>query len=165
MIHIRKATLEDLPLIHEMAKIVFPHTYAEILSPEQLDYMMEWMYSLPNLHKQVTEEHHIYYLAYEEEQPVGYVSIQPEGKDVFHLQKIYVLPDQQGKHYGKALFQKAIEAIKELHPVSCQMRLNVNRNNKALRFYEHMGMRKVDEGDFPIGNGYYMNDYIMGLDI
>ena len=79
MIHIRKATLEDLPLIHEMAKIVFPHTYAEILSPEQLDYMMEWMYSLPNLHKQVTEEHHIYYLAYEEEQPVGYVSIQPEG--------------------------------------------------------------------------------------
>lgn len=165
MIHIRKATLEDLPLIHEMAKIVFPHTYAEILSPEQLDYMMEWMYSLPNLHKQVTEEHHIYYLAYEEEQPVGYVSIQPEGKDVFHLQKIYVLPDQQGKHYGKVLFQKAIEAIKELHPGSCQMRLNVNRNNKALRFYEHMGMRKVDEGDFPIGNGYYMNDYIMGLDI
>ena len=28
-----------------------------------------------------------------------------------------------------------------------------------------MGMRKLREGDFPIGNGYYMNDYIMGLDI
>jgi hypothetical protein len=26
-------------------------------------------------------------------------------------------------------------------------------------------MRKLREGDFPIGNGYYMNDYIMGLDI
>ena len=39
------------------------------------------------------------------------------------------------------------------------------RNNKALQFYEHMGMRKLREGDFPIGNGYYMNDYIMGLDI
>ena len=35
----------------------------------------------------------------------------------------------------------------------------------ALQFYEHMGMRKLREGDFPIGNGYYMNDYIMGLDI
>jgi hypothetical protein len=42
---------------------------------------------------------------------------------------------------------------------------NVNRNNKALQFYEHMGMRKLREGDFPIGNGYYMNDYIMGLEI
>ena len=30
---------------------------------------------------------------------------------------------------------------------------------------EYMGMRKLREGDFPIGNGYYMNDYIMGLDI
>ena len=29
----------------------------------------------------------------------------------------------------------------------------------------HMGMRKRREGDFPIGNGYYMNDYIMGLEI
>ena len=28
-----------------------------------------------------------------------------------------------------------------------------------------MGMRRLREGDFPIGNGYYMNDYIMGLEI
>lgn len=46
------------------------------------------------------------------------------------------------------------------------MLLNVNRHNtKALAFYQRMGMSKVDEGDFPIGQGYYMNDYIMGLDI
>ena len=45
------------------------------------------------------------------------------------------------------------------------MELNVNRNNKALKFYEHMGMRIVRERDFPIGNGYYMNDYIMELEI
>ena len=36
---------------------------------------------------------------------------------------------------------------------------------RALHFYERMGMRKLREGDFPIGDGYYMNDYIMGLDI
>ena len=42
---------------------------------------------------------------------------------------------------------------------------NVNRNNKAVGFYEHMGMKKSREGDFPIGNGYYMNDYIMQLKI
>ena len=43
--------------------------------------------------------------------------------------------------------------------------LNVNRSNRAVRFYEKMGMRKLREGDFPIGDGYYMNDYIMGLEI
>ena len=165
MFKIRKATLEDIEMINRLAWIVFPHTYKEILSPEQMEYMMDWMYSPENLHKQMTEDGHIYYLAFEGDEPAGYLSIQPEGEHTYHLQKIYVIPSFQGKKLGKLLFEQAIKAIKELHPEPCQMRLNVNRQNKALTFYEKMGMKKVDEGDFHIGNGYYMNDYIMGLDI
>ena len=165
MFKIRKATLEDIEMINRLAWIVFPHTYKEILSPEQMEYMMDWMYSPENLHKQMTEDGHIYYLAFEGDEPAGYLSIQPEGEHTYHLQKIYVLPSFQGKKLGKLLFEQAIKAIKELHPEPCQMRLNVNRQNKALTFYEKMGMKKVDEGDFHTGNGYYMNDYIMGLDI
>ena len=165
MFTIRKATLEDIEMINRLAWIVFPHTYKEILSTEQMEYMMDWMYSPENLHKQMTEDGHIYFLAFEGNEPAGYLSIQPEGEHTYHLQKIYVLPSFQGKKLGKLLFEQAIKAIKELHPEPCQMRLNVNRQNKALTFYEKMGMKKVDEGDFHIGNGYYMNDYIMGLDI
>ena len=165
MFSIRKATTNDISLIHEMAWMVFPHTYKEILTPEQIDYMMEWMYSEDSLHKQMEKDGHIYYLAFKEDEPAGYLSIQPEGEHVFHLQKIYVLPSLQGMKLGKQLFEQAIKAIKEFHPAPCQMRLNVNRQNKALAFYERMGMVKVDEGDFPIGNGYYMNDFIMGMDI
>lgn len=165
MFSIRKATTNDISLIHEMAWVVFPHTYKEILTPEQIDYMMEWMYSEDSLHKQMEKDGHIYYLAFKEDEPAGYMSIQPEGEHVFHLQKIYVLPSFQGMKLGKQLFEQAIKAIKEFHPAPCQMRLNVNRQNKALAFYERMGMVKVDEGDFPIGNGYYMNDFIMGMDI
>ncbi|WP_455673112.1 N-acetyltransferase family protein [Phocaeicola sp.] len=165
MFTIQKATTEDIPLINKMAQEVFPATYKEILSPEQLDYMMNWMYSVENLRKQMEEEGHIYYIAYKECEPAGYVSIQPEGEHLFHLQKIYVLPHFQGCQLGKLLFKQAIEAIKEIHPGPCEMHLNVNRNNKALLFYERMGMKKVDEGDFHIGNGYYMNDYIMGMNL
>lgn len=165
MFTIRKATTDDIPLINRMAQIVFPATYQEILSKEQLDYMMDWMYSPQNLHKQMEEEGHIYYIAYKGGEAAGYVSIQPEGEHLFHLQKIYVLPHFQGCHLGKVLFEQAVKAIKEIHPEPCEMYLNVNRNNKALQFYKHMGMEKVSEGDFHIGNGYYMNDYIMGLHI
>ena len=165
MCEIRKASVDDVPVIRAMAQVAFPDTYTEILSPEQIDYMMEWMYSEESLRRQMMEEGHIYYLTYREGRAVAYLSIQPEGEHVFHLQKLYVLPDYQGMHLGKQLFNQAIKAIKELHPAPCQMRLNVNRNNKALAFYEKMGMTKVDEGDFPIGNGYYMNDYIMGFDV
>lgn len=165
MLEIRKAVQGDCSAIQEVAKVVFPETYKDIITPEQSDYMMEWMYSTENLHKQMTEEGHVYYIAWQDGRPVGYVSVQPQGEDLFHLQKIYVLPSCQGTGIGKALFEQAVKAIKEMHPCRCVMELNVNRHNKALAFYERMGMRKVREGDFPIGNGFYMNDYIMALDI
>lgn len=165
MVTIQKANTNDIQLINELATIAFPATYQDILSKEQLDYMMEWMYSPSSLHKQMEEEGHIYYILYKDEVAAGYLSIQQEGAHLFHLQKIYILPSFQGCHLGKLLFEQAIKAIKEIHPAPCEMHLNVNRNNKALQFYEHMGMKKIMEGDFPIGNGYYMNDYIMGISI
>ena len=96
----------------------------------------------------------------------GYLSVQPEGPGVFHLQKIYVLPGFQGLHIGSFLFRHAISYIRSIHPEPCQMRLNVNRyNTRAVEFYQRMGMRELERGDFHIGHGYYMTDYIMGLDI
>ncbi|MBO7266265.1 MAG: GNAT family N-acetyltransferase [Bacteroidaceae bacterium] len=162
---IRKASVMDIPVIREMAAVVFPDTYRDILSPDQIDYMMNWMYSEESLHKQMAEDGHMYYIAYCGEEAVGYLSIQPEEEGVYHLQKLYVMGSCRGKRLGRQLFEYAIMSIKERHPANCQMRLNVNRENKALTFYEKMGMTKVEEGDFPIGNGYYMNDYIMGMEI
>ena len=163
--NIRKASITDISTIRDLAAITFPHTYSTILSSEQIAYMMEWMYSEQSLRRQMTEEGHIYFIALQDNIPMGYLSIQPEGKDVFHLQKLYILPDFQGLGWGKRMFLHATNVIKELHPAPCRMLLNVNRHNRALHFYQKMGMTRVSEGDFAIGNGYYMNDYIMGLEI
>lgn len=165
MMDIRKADIGDCALIHRMAAEVFPHTYRAILSPGQIDYMMEWMYAPENIRRQMEEEGHVYFIAYCDGVPCGYVSVQPEGEDLFHLQKIYVLPEFQRMRLGGELFRTAVEYIRSVHPAPCRMELNVNRENGALHFYEHMGMRKVREGDFAIGNGYYMNDYIMGMEL
>lgn len=165
MFTIRKATAADCELINKLAWEVFPATYKEILSDDQMDYMMDWMYAPENVRQQMEEEGHVYFIAYKEGEPAGYVSVQQQDTDVFHLQKIYVLPTFQGAHLGSQLFDQAVKYIKEVHPSPCLMELNVNRNNKALHFYERKGMKKLREGDFPIGNGYYMNDYIMGLHI
>lgn len=165
MFFIRKATTEDLPLIRHIAESAFPATYRKILTPAQIDYMMEWMYSLPNLHKQMAEENHIYYIAFHGEDAVGYVSIQQQEKALFHLQKIYLLPNAQGNGLGRQLFNYALQRIKEIHPAPCTVELNVNRSNKAIGFYEKMGLSRLREGDFDIGGGYFMNDYIMGMEI
>ena len=165
MLDIRKATTADISTIQKLASEAFPHTYREILSSEQIGYMMDWMYSSESLLRQMEEERHIYFLAYHGGIPVGYLSIQPEGDGIFHLQKLYLLPACQGMGWGRQLFFHAVGVIKALHPAPCRMLLNVNRRNEALHFYQKMGMTKVTEGDFAIGSGFYMNDFIMGLDL
>ena len=164
MFEIRKATKDDCPQIRQLAEQIFPATYKEIISQEQIDFMMDWMYSISNLNK-LMDDGHIYFLAYRETAPVGYVSVEQQNKDLFHLQKIYVLGSEQGTGCGKFLFTEAVKYIKTVHPAPCTMELNVNRENRAIRFYEHMGMHKARQGDFSIGNGYFMNDYIMSMEL
>lgn len=169
-IHISKASGEDIMCIHDMAQVVFRHTYREILSPEQMEYMMDWMYSPANLQKQL-DEGHVYYIAYRDGKPCGYVSVQPEGiaddgRLLFHLQKIYVLPSEQGHGLGRALFDRAVAHVREASGIcKARIELNVNRNNPSIGFYHHLGLRILRQGDFHIGNGFYMNDYIMGLEV
>lgn len=164
MITSEEASYDDYALIHSMARKAFPATYAAILTPEQIEYMMDMMYS-PDAVRRQFDEGHRYFIASCDGTPCGYVSIQQCGADLFHLHKIYVVPEFQGRGVGGYLFDEAVRRIREMHPEPCRVELNVNRFNKALGFYEHKGMRRVGQGDFPIGNGYFMNDYIMGLDI
>lgn len=106
MFTIRKATSTDCELIHKLAWQIFPETYKEILSKEQTEYMMEWMYSIENIRKQMEEEEHVYFIAYEECEAAGYVSIQPQGKDLFHLQRFMYSPIIRGHTVGVSCFAK-----------------------------------------------------------
>ena len=41
------------------------------------------------------------------------------------------------------------------------MELNVNRYNQAILFYQVQGFKIKEAVDISIGNGFFMNDYIM----
>lgn len=164
MIEIKKASITDVALIHKLGNVAFTDTYSAILTPEQIDYMLDWMYSEASLTAQL-ENGHVYYIGYSDGVPFGYLSVQRENETTFHLQKIYLLKEFQKKGLGDLLFKQAISHVEQITSNPCRIILNVNRNNSAKGFYEKMGMVKIDEGDFPIGNGFYMNDYIMGIGV
>lgn len=155
----RKATAEDIKTIREIACVAFPATYSSILTKEQLDYMMEWMYSEDTLGRELAGDV-TYILLEPDSEAIGYVSFGPEGGEGnYHLHKIYLLPGWQGRGYGRRLF---MEAEKEMRGLGAGMfELNVNRYNCALDFYLRMGMHIERSGDFDIGGGFYMNDYIL----
>jgi len=164
-----RAEIKDIGQIRSLAGITFMETYKNINSPEQMEYMMDWMYSEKSLKEQITGSGKYFFLIHSAEGNIGYCSIErnweSEGdKPKYHLQKLYLLPETQGKGYGKQAFNALVEFTKSLTPECGIIELNVNRHNRAVTFYEAMGMKRVREGDFDIGHGYYMNDYIYSLE-
>lgn len=163
MLSIRKAFNNDCSLIRELASHVWGDTYGTILSKDQLDYMFEMMYSTDNILKQMNELHHQYFIISADNVPAGYLSIETKGEDLFNFQKIYSLPQYHGKGIGRFIIEQGIEWIKSFHTAPFTVELYVNRYNPAVGFYKHMGFKEVSTRDHFIGNGYYMNDYIMEL--
>ena len=166
----RQATEADIPVIMQMADRVFRLTYAEILSPEQMDYMMDWMYSAQSLRGQICDEGRWFFLAEADGIPAGYLSFEyedtlPDGRKRFHLQKLYALPEYQHSGLGRMMMEYAERFLAAANPEGCRMELNVNRYNSAVGFYERIGLRRDRQGDFHIGHGYYMNDYIYAIDL
>jgi len=155
---IRRATAEDIPLLRELCFKVWPQTYASIVSQEQIDYMLEKMYSPASLQEQM-EAGSQFIFVYEGDSPVGFASYFEKAPSVFKLDKIYVLISQQGRGTGRFVINHIIDEIKKKGGTALQ--LQVNRHNKAKNFYEKLGFVVIEEKDFDIGNGHFMNDYVM----
>lgn len=160
---IRQADIQDIPAIRAMADVVFRDTYKEILSPEQMEYMMEMMYSEESLRRQLEEG--VFFM----DEGRGYASARPvgaadDGTPRYHLEKLYVMPEARKTGLGQELFDTICGWVTSREPRAL-LELNVNRSNPALGFYERLGMARARSGDFPIGNGFYMNDYIMALEL
>lgn len=168
----RKAGIGDIPKIQAMAEIVFRETYKDLISPGQMEFMMDMMYSEENLIRQMKDRHDTFFIV----EGQGYTSYRPDGltedgRPRYHLEKLYVLPESQGKGLGRKLFERVVKAVRDDAGASfgggtaIRLELNVNRGNPAVSFYERLGMRKDRQGDFDIGDGFYMNDYIMAVDL
>jgi GNAT superfamily N-acetyltransferase len=160
MYTIRKATIADVESIRTIAHQTWRPAYSEILSAEQLEFMLAEIYSADKIAAQIENDSQTYLLLIEDQKPVAFAAYSPraENPEIYKLHKLYCLPETQGKGYGKVLINEV--AAKTLEAGKHTLDLNVNRYNKAKNFYEKMGFAVVYEEDVPIGD-YWMNDYVM----
>lgn len=157
---IRTAELEDLNTIGYLAYQVWPSAYKDILTFDQLHYMLQHFYSPSSLRDQMLSKQHVFVVAEDgEDEPVGFASYSEVKKGIFKLHKLYVLPATQGKHVGRALLESVEEDCRALG--ATKMIVNVNRFNKAKTFYEKSGYKIAYEEKVDIGNGYVQDDYVM----
>ncbi len=156
-----KADLDQIDNIIQIAYATWPAAYSEILSPEQLSYMLEQFYNKAYLSERM-EQGNLFYLVQRADELLGFMELEIDEKPGYtKLHKLYVLPEAQGLKLGRLLLDDAISIAKELKQAG--IFLNVNRYNKAKNFYEKQGFESIETVDIHIGNGFYMNDFIMQL--
>lgn len=161
MTSVRKATVKDIPLIRELTFAIWPQTYAALLTPDQIAYMLEMMYSEASLQKQMEADGVIFIIIYDDDKPVAFAAYNEIKPQLWKLHKIYVLASQQGKGTGKFIINFIVNEIKMQNAKALQ--LQVKRDNPAQHFYTKLGFTIIETADFDIGNGYFMKDYIMEL--
>jgi len=158
------AEIKDIPVIQGISDIAWPHTFKDLLSPEQIAYMMNMMYSSESLQKQMEEQNHNYLLAKGDDDYMGYLAyeINYNNSGLTKVHKIYILPSAQGKGLGRFFIENVSQISRQHNDKG--LSLNVNKyNDRAIAFYRRMGFEIDHKEENDIGNGFIMDDYVMNL--
>lgn len=157
MIRYRKASPQDAAIIAALAERIWKKHYITIITMEQIEYMLEKMYSEESLISQMNEGHDFTVVSVDGID-VGYISISTKDGKEYFLHKFYVEVAEQGKGVGTELFKYILNNLGNAETV----KLTVNRANyKAINFYFKNGFVIDQVADFDIGEGYFMNDFVM----
>ena len=156
---IRPAFVNDIPVINNLANEIWWPAYKDVISDEQISFMLQNIYSEEALKRQLSEGAR-FVIIERDEKPVGFAgySLEDSGDRILKLHKLYLLPSEQGKGTGK----KLIEWLEKLAGQQNAeiFELNVNRNNPALSFYKKLGFEIWKTVDIPYYD-FVLNDYVM----
>lgn len=164
MATILHATPKDIPVIRTLAEEIWWPTYSSIISVEQIRYMLDTIYGEKELERLIKTGAQTFIILRDKNGPQGFAAyaLRPEDNSVCKLHKLYVLPENHGKGYGKLLINEV--KIRAVNLNAKAIDLNVNRHNPAIGFYERIGFWKVREEDVAIGP-YWMNDFVMRMSL
>lgn len=164
MITIRVATTEDAELVADISRQTFYDSFAAQNTKEDIDKFMNEQFTKEALMKEVGTERNIFLLAYDADEPVGYVRMRENnnppdlGTDrAIEIARIYAM--QPGKGVGSLLMQKCIDTAKEKNHSTIWLGV-WEHNQGAIDFYTRWGFEKFSEHDFILGNDV-QKDWLM----
>ena len=97
-----------------------------------------------------------------DDREIGYLALLEKPGEAY-LSKLYLDAENRGKSYGR----QAVDFIKEwagqrgLPKIS----LSVNKQNPSVKIYQRLGFRILEPTVTDIGNGFFLDDYRMEMEI
>ena len=154
-------TPESLQTIRDIAADIWPKTFAAILSREQIAYMMEMMYAPEVMAKELADGYN-FEIVRVDGIPAGYMvwSAYPAAPDSAKLHKLYLLQEYHHQGIGSAMLTHV--AGRARSSGFSRLRLNVNKYNEAAKkSYLCNGFSVTESVKIDIGNGFFMDDFVM----
>ena len=167
-------TDEEWTEVSKLAKEIWTEHYTSLIGPAQTEYMISVFQSAERIKKDINENEYSYFAVYDKgsQKQIGYLALRPEEAGVF-ISKIYVLKAYRQKGIATEMIKYSLNFAKEKiqskktgsdsgRDDNLYLRLTVNKGNSgSIEFYKKVGFEISEESVTDIGNGYYMNDYVM----
>lgn len=155
---VRVSSPQQVKALAGLASRIWHEYFVRIISPQQIDYMLEKFQSEAALTAQLREGYEYYFLLCDGI-GAGYFGIRPQDGRLF-LSKLYVDADFRGRGLSSVAFD-FMEGLCRERGLS-SIWLTVNRHNDhTVGVYLHRGFRVVEEKVADIGAGFVMDDFIM----
>lgn len=148
----------------KLAEKIWQEHYVPLIGKQQVDYMLAKYQSYQAIVSQIAKGY-LYYLCSENQNHIGYLGVLPEkDQQRMFLSKVYLIKKRRGQGLG----QKILVHIQDLcHQMNLnKIWLTVNKGNTdSIKAYQKMGFKKKSSLIQDIGNGFFMDDYLMEKDI
>jgi ribosomal protein S18 acetylase RimI-like enzyme len=151
--------------LRALAESIWWEVYPEILSADQIRFMLDWMYAPATLRSDLADGRVRYDFLRVDGQAAGFTSRHPgEAPGEQHLAKLYLAKRFHGRGLGSAALREIIRRAGLEGASFVTLRVN-RRNLPALRCYLRNGFRIERDLVSDIGGGFVMDDHWMRLDL
>jgi len=158
-VDIRPIAPDDVFAIASLARTTWLDAYAEIISPEQIDYMLAQRYGHARLRADIEDPQKWLHQAHVGGILAGFAACEIY-KGEFKIDKLYIHPAMQRKGVGAALIEHAAAIAREQGFAAMILAVN-KQNEQAIHAYTQYGFRVRDKTVTDIGGGFVMDDYVM----
>ena len=166
--NIRHGTTADAKMLSELGAKTFYDTFAKDNTSENMSAHLKKSFSSEIQFAELSVPEHIFLIAEEESQPIGYAQLIMDSKDEalagnksLEVRRIYAAQEYIGKGIGKALMQASIQEAKQRGCDSIWLGV-WEKNPRAIEFYKKWGFKEVGTHIFTVGDDP-QQDFIMEL--
>lgn len=160
---IRPATTDDINILAALGTTTCYEAYFELDPSSDLADYCARIYSPENIRTEFNDPNSTYFIAEINDRAVGFAKLRENNRvdclgdaHAIELQRIYVLERLKGQNVGKALITRCLDSAREKGYDTLWLGV-WEKNMRAQRFYEKIGMNNIGTTDFSDGKNSFIN--------